>query len=66
MTKIIDLKKEYKIEYGNAKYYKSNKQSHTTRILTKKQAELTLKKLNKIWEYTTLFKLEKGKWNILG
>lgn len=58
--------KIYKIEYGNAHYYKAKGYSHMTRPLTKTQADSRLKKLNKRWDYTTLKKLKNGAWEDIG
>lgn len=60
--------KIYKIEYGNSVYYKSSKRGknyHISRLLTKRQAELLLKRLNKKWDYTTVYKLKNGIWEVV-
>ncbi len=64
----MKTKKIYRIEYGKSVYYKSAKRGktyHISKPLTEKQAKELLKKLNKKYDYTTLWKLINGEWKVI-
>lgn len=63
------LKELYYIEYGIAHMGGTGRRGieyHKSRVLQKNQVNKVLKKLNKKWEYTTLFKKKGDEWDILG
>jgi len=63
------IRNRYKIEYGIAHMGGTGirgKDYFHTRELSKTNAEKVLRKLNKKWEYTTVFKKKGKSWDVMG
>jgi hypothetical protein len=67
-TRKVALKKRiYYIEYGRKHLGGTGKRGidyHKSKKITRNQVNAKLKKLNKRFAYTTLFKFENGKWSV--
>ena len=63
------IKELYYIEYGLAHMGGEGKRGvdfHKSKIIEKNKVNKVLKKLNKKWEYTTLFRKKGNEWEVLG